>query len=82
MTALRKTDGGVRGIVVGDFFRRVVARTIAQQIAQSVEAVTSPFQGRDRVCQSHSPDIDGRQVNHPLSRWDRCIRQRVPQLDV
>ena len=26
-------------------------------------------QGRDRVCQSHSPDIDGHgcQVDHPLS---------------
>ena len=28
MTALQKPDGGVRGIVVGDVFRRVVARTI------------------------------------------------------
>ena len=37
-------DGGVRGIVVGDFFPRVVARTIAQQIAKSVKAATSPFQ--------------------------------------
>ena len=26
LTALRKPDGGVRGIVVGDVFRRVVAR--------------------------------------------------------
>ena len=37
MTALRKADGGVRGIVVGDLFRRLVSRTIAQQIAKSVE---------------------------------------------
>ena len=34
MTALQKPDGGVRGIVVGDVFRRVVARTIAQQYAK------------------------------------------------
>ena len=34
MTALRKADGGVRGIVVGDLFRRLVSRTIAQQIAK------------------------------------------------
>ena len=27
MTALSKPDGGVRGIVVGDFLRRLVART-------------------------------------------------------
>ena len=31
MTALQKHDGGVRGIVVGDVVRRLVARTIAQQ---------------------------------------------------
>ena len=31
MTARQKPDGGVRGIVIGDVFRRVVARTIAQQ---------------------------------------------------
>ena len=32
------------GTVVGDIFRRLVLRTIAQQIAKSVEAATSPFQ--------------------------------------
>ena len=32
MTALRKGDGGVRSIVVGDVIRRLVARTIAQTI--------------------------------------------------
>ena len=30
MTALQKPDGGVRGIVVGDVVRRLVARTLAQ----------------------------------------------------
>ena len=44
LTALRKPDGGVRGIVVGDVLRRLVARTIAQQIADQVEAATAPFQ--------------------------------------
>ena len=44
MTALQKPDGGVRGIVVGDVFRRVVARTIAQQYAKLGEAATHPFQ--------------------------------------
>ena len=32
LTALQKPDGGVHGIVVGEVFRRVVARTFAQQI--------------------------------------------------
>ena len=44
MTALQKPSGGVRGIVVGDFVRRLVARTLAQQLAPAVELATSPFQ--------------------------------------
>ena len=44
LTALSKPDGGVRGIVVGDIPRRLVARTIAKQIAKKVEAATAPFQ--------------------------------------
>ena len=34
ITALRQEDGGVRGITVGDILRRLVARTIAQQISK------------------------------------------------
>ena len=33
VTALAKPDGGVRGIVVGDVFRRLIARTVAQELA-------------------------------------------------
>ena len=44
MTALQKPQGGVRGIVVGDFMRRVVARTFAQQLRLAVGQHTSPFQ--------------------------------------
>ena len=44
MTALQKPSGGVRGIVVGDSFRRLVARTIAQQFRTAVEEATAPFQ--------------------------------------
>ena len=44
MTALRKLDGGVSGIVVGDLFRRLVSRTLAKQFAQQVEDATAPFQ--------------------------------------
>ena len=55
MSALRKASGGVRGIVVGDTPRRLVARTIAQHIG---DAATSPFhyalQTRaGRECVSH-----------------------------
>ena len=44
LTALRKSNGGVRGIVAGEVIRRLVARTIAQQLGPAVEAATSPFQ--------------------------------------
>ena len=44
MTALRKPDGGVRGIVAGDVIRRLVSRTIAQQIGKAVESATAPHQ--------------------------------------
>ena len=44
MTALQKCDGGVRGIVTGDALRRLVARTIAQQLRKAVEAYIAPFQ--------------------------------------
>ena len=44
ITALRKEDGGVRGITVGDILRRLVARTIAQQISKVVEESTAPCQ--------------------------------------
>ena len=44
MTALQKPQGGIRGIVVGDFIRCVVARTLAQQLSPAVEQHTSLFQ--------------------------------------
>ena len=44
ITALKKPTGGVHGIIVGDVFRRLVARTMAKQMAVRVEAATAPFQ--------------------------------------
>ena len=44
ITALQKPTGGVRGIVAGDIARRLVARTIAQQLAPAIERATAPFQ--------------------------------------
>ena len=42
--SLTKPDGGVRGIVAGDVVRRLVARTISQQLGPEVEQATSPYQ--------------------------------------
>ena len=44
LTALRKPDGGVRVIVVADTMRRLVARTMAKQVAKKAEEATAPFQ--------------------------------------
>ena len=45
MTALQKPpDGGVRGIVVGDVSRRLVVRTVTQQLMPAFERYTAPFQ--------------------------------------
>ena len=46
ITALQKPNGGVRGIIAGDMFRRLVARTMSQQLSKAVEGATSPFQWR------------------------------------
>ena len=49
LTALRMgrvtaPNGSVRGIVASDVFRRLVARTMAQQLGPAIERATSPFQ--------------------------------------
>ena len=44
LITLSKPDGGVRGIVAGDVIRRLVARTISQQLAPTLERATSPHQ--------------------------------------
>ena len=42
--AIRKPLGGVRGLVVGDFLRRLVAGTLAQQFGPAPDAATQPHQ--------------------------------------
>ena len=44
MIALQKPRSGVRGILVGDVVRRLVARTMAQQLSKAVEAATARHQ--------------------------------------
>ena len=44
ITSVRKPAGGVRGIVVGDVIRRLVARTVAQQVGSNVVKATAPYQ--------------------------------------
>ena len=44
MVGLRKPDGGVQGLVMSDTFRRLVARTLAQQYAGAFQAACAPLQ--------------------------------------
>ena len=44
MTALKKPQGGVRGIVVGDIMRRLVARTMAKALGTKFQEATAPYQ--------------------------------------
>ena len=44
MTALKKKDGGVRGIATGTSFCRLVAKSLARQFGKAVEAACAPFQ--------------------------------------
>ena len=41
---IAETHRGVRGIVAGEVLRRLVARTMAQQLGPAVENFTAPFQ--------------------------------------
>lgn len=44
MVALQKPNGRVRGLVMGDVFRRLVARTLAQQFSPQFQTATAPHQ--------------------------------------
>ena len=67
LTALQKPNGGVRGTVVGDIIRRLVATTIAQQFSSVVEQATAPFQyalstkaGGECIAHTPGPRFDAR----------------------
>ena len=62
MVALQKPPGGVRGLVVGDILRRVVARTMA------------PWCGGPCSHNSHSRQSHQQNLIH---RWYRGIRQNL-----
>ena len=55
LTALSKPDGGVRGTVASDVIRRLVARTMSQQLSEAVERGPASIcaQGWLRVHRSH-----------------------------
>ena len=80
VTALTKTDGGVRRIVVSDVLRRLVAQTIAKPCALS-EKATTPFHFalRTRACSARPPDARRSKPQTILSRCGWSLRSGVPQ---
>ena len=44
LVTLRKSNGRIRGLVMGDVFRRITSRTLAQQFAVPLQSACSPFQ--------------------------------------
>ena len=44
LVALQNPNGGIRALVMGDVFRRLVSRTLAQQASDAFMDVCSPFQ--------------------------------------
>ena len=44
MTALKKPNGKVRGIVAGNTIRRLVCRAVARQFGDALQQATAPFQ--------------------------------------
>ena len=44
LTALSKSDGGIRGIATGCTLRRIVARVLAKQFMKAFEEECAPFQ--------------------------------------
>ena len=90
MTARQKTDGGVRRIAAGDVMRRLVGRTVAQQMMPAVEGFTPPFQYALRTragteCVAHMfQAVDGSQPKRicALHRRSQRIRHGVKAGDV
>ena len=74
MMALSKPDGGVRGIIVGDKVRRLVARTISKQIVKKVEETTAPFNTPSQPKQGVSASLtfctnSNHETSSPLTVW-------------
>ena len=69
LTALEKPNGGVRGIVVGDVVRRLIAKTMSDQMMARFETATKPFPIRF---------INKSWVRKHCTHCAKCHRQLTP----
>ena len=58
LTALRKPNRRVKGIVTGDILRWLVARTMAQQFSKRAEKATAFQYSLHRLCHPRAPNAD------------------------
>ena len=72
MVALQKPNGRIRGLVMGDIFRRTVVRTIAQQMAESFQDACSP----------HQYALTTRAGTECISRALRYLTEQNPQATI
>ena len=79
MTAVSKTDGGVRGIATGTSFRRLVAQTLARRENVRPFPVCSVDAGWHRLRRPRSSRNDrfGSLIDSFVNRRDRGLRPRV-----
>lgn len=72
LVALSKPNGGVRGLVMGDVFRRLVSRTLAQQFSTQFQHATMP----------HQFALATRAGSEALARTIRAATEMDPMLTV
>ena len=81
LTALQKPNGGVPGIVSGDIVRKLVARTMSQQLMDCVQRATAPYQcamSTKSGCECIAHALQGRTHFHlkTVSSTDTFIQKR------
>ena len=84
LIALSKVSGGVRGIVAEDIVPRLVARTVAQQLTQTVDKATScpicfasQFAREVRRARHPGNDRSGSPLHCLDHRRDRSVRPQT-----
>jgi len=77
LTALRKPNGGVRGIATGDVFCRLGSRALTKQWTLIVDKATRPYQfalqaraGKDALAAHLRTALPPLPASHPQGRYD------------
>ena len=82
LTALRKPDGGVRGILAGDVVRRLIARTMADAVKQAISPYQYALWLRVHLPCASGSDRVGPQCHSRFDRWHWRFRFGQPRCHV